>query len=273
MIGQQQYLLDVLERFNMVDCKPVGSPMEVDALSNCVETSTSKLPPGLVPYQSLIGSLLYASVSTRLDIAMAVSHLSRFMSDPSQSLWEQTKRVLRCLKGTAYSVLIYGGVSSSKLVGWSDSDYASDIGERRSRTGYVFMLNGAAVSWKSQRQQTVALSTAEAKYMALTAATQEAVFFMQLLHEFHQDSGSAITIHEHNPSYPSCIALSKNNTTTGRNKHMDVRYHFCREKVQSGDIEVQYCATENMLVDVLTTPLVSARHNKLCGNAIMGLSA
>jgi hypothetical protein len=120
------------------------------------------------------------------------------MSDPSHSHWEQAKRVLRYLKGTADSVLMYGGAPSSKLVGWSDSEYASDIGERRSRTGYVFMLNGAAVSWKSQRQQTVALSTAETEYMALTAATQEAMFLKQLLHEFHKDSGSPITIHEGN---------------------------------------------------------------------------
>jgi hypothetical protein len=191
------------------------------------------------------------------------------MSDPSQSHWEQAKRVLRYLKGTADSVLMYGGAPSSKLVGWSDSDYASDIGERRSRTGFVFMLNGAAVSWKSQRQQTVALSTAEAEYMALTAATQEAMFFKQLLHELHPGSGYAITIHQDNQS---CIALSKNSTTTGRSKHMDVKYHFCREKVESGDIDMQYCTTENMLADLLTKPLVSARHSKLC-NAIMGLPA
>jgi hypothetical protein len=83
-IGQQQYVLDMLEGFNVMDCKPVGSPLAVDALSNCVETPTSKPLPGLVPYQSLIGSLLHASVSTRPDITMAVvSHLSRYMSDPS----------------------------------------------------------------------------------------------------------------------------------------------------------------------------------------------
>jgi hypothetical protein len=117
---------------------------------------------------------------------------------------------------------------SSKVIGWSDSDYASDIGERRSRTEYVFMLNGAAVSWKSQRQQTVALSTAGAEHMALTAATQEAMFLKQLLHEFHQYFGSSITIHEDNRS---CIALSKNSITTGRSKHMDVRYYYGREKV------------------------------------------
>jgi hypothetical protein len=128
------------------------------------------------------------------------------------------------------------------------------------------MLNGAAVSWKSQRQHTMALSTAEAEYMALIAATQEATILKQLLHEFHQDSGSAITIHEDSLS---CIALNKNNMTTECSKHMDVRYHFCRKKVGSGDIEVQYCETENMLAHVLTKPLESARQAKLC-NTILG---
>jgi kynurenine formamidase len=90
-----------------------------------------------------------------------------------------------------------------------------------------------------------------------------------MLHEFHQDSGFAITIYEDNQN---CIALSKNSMTNGRSKHMDVRYHLCREKLEIGDIEVQYCATENMLADVLTKPLVSARHSKLC-NTIMGLLA
>jgi hypothetical protein len=118
MIGQHQYVLDMLERFNIVDFKTVGSPMAVDALSNCVETSTSKLPPSLMPHQSLIGSLLYASGSTRPDIAMIVSHLSRYMSDPSHSHWEQAKRVLPDLKGTADSVLMYGGAPSSKIMGY-----------------------------------------------------------------------------------------------------------------------------------------------------------
>jgi hypothetical protein len=98
------------------------------------------------------------------------------------------------------------------------------------------MLKCEAVSWKCQQQQTVALSRAEAEYMALTAATQEAMFFKQVLHEFQQDSGSAITIHEDSHS---CIVLSKNSLRIGRSKHMNVRYDFCREKVESEDIEVQ----------------------------------
>jgi hypothetical protein len=103
--------------------------------------------------------------------------------------------------------------------------------------------------------------------MALTSATQHAMFLRQLMLELHQDSGSAVTIHEDNQS---CTALSKNNMTTCRSKHTDVRYHFCRDKEECGDIEVKYCATKDMLDDALAKPLVSERHKKLC-NAVMGL--
>jgi len=93
------------------------------------------------------------------------------------------------------------------------------------------------------------------------------MFLKQLMRELRQDVGKAITLFEDNQS---CIALSKNTMTTGRSKHMDVRYHFCREKVESGEIKVDYCATEDMLADVLTKPLVNARHNKLC-KVVMGM--
>jgi histone deacetylase 1/2 len=117
--GKRQDVLDMLEHFNMMDCKPVSSPMAVDTLGKCVdETAVTQLPPGSVPYQSLIGSLLHASVSTRLDITMVVSHLSTYMANPCLAHWEQAKRVLRYLKGAANASLMYGSsVPSSELVG------------------------------------------------------------------------------------------------------------------------------------------------------------
>ena len=135
------------------------------------------------------------------------------------------------------------------------------------RTGYVFMLNGAAVSWRSQRQVTVALSTTEAEYMALSAATQEALLLQRLLMEMGM-SQECVTLQEDNQS---CIALSKNNMTTGRSKHIVIKYHFCREKVESGQIRVEYCATEDMLADVLTKPLCGPQHLKLSAR-LMGRS-
>jgi hypothetical protein len=97
-LGQRQYVLDMLERFNVMDCKPVSSPIAVDVVDKCgEETPVTQLPPGSVPYQSLIGSMLYASVSTRPDITMAVSHLRRYMANLCHAHWEEAKRVLRYL--------------------------------------------------------------------------------------------------------------------------------------------------------------------------------
>jgi hypothetical protein len=264
-LGQRQYILDMLDRFNMADCNAVTAPMVVDGVTTAIGADHKPLESS-VPYQSLIGSLLYASVCTRPDITMAVSYLSKFMTKPMQVHWEQAKRVLRYLKGTVDMPLVYGGDQSIRLVGYSDADHASDGDGRRSRTGYVFMLNGGAVSWKSQKQQSVALSTAEAEYMALAAATQEAVFLRQLMADMQQPQHDSTIIYEDNTS---CIALTKNNMTTGRSKHIDIKYHFCREKQETGDIDVKYCPTDDMLADVLTKPLAAPRHKKLCA-LIMG---
>ena len=171
-LGQQQYILDILERFNMGECNNVSTPLAKGSM----DSDSTSIVLSDVPYNSLIGSLQYAAITTRPDISMAVSHSSRFLAEPSTKHWEAGKRVLRYLKGTIDVGLVLGGQDSCKLTGYCDSDWASDTATRRSRTGYVFMMNGAAVSWKSQHQPTVALSTAEAEYMALTAAIQEAIF-------------------------------------------------------------------------------------------------
>lgn len=265
-LGQQQYVLDMLERFNMLECKPVTTPMVLGALSN----EEAGAGAGEVPYASLVGSLQYAAVTTRPDIAMPVSHLCRYMAKPTAKHWEQAKRVLRYLQGTQHHRLVYGGNAGGaqqqlvELVGYCDSDWASDVESRRSRSGYVFMMHGGAVSWRSMRQATVALSTAEAEYMALAVAVQEALFLRQLVEEVAPAGvqAGAMTIKEDNQA---CIALVNNTMTTGRTKHIDVRYHFCRERVESGDIKVEYCSTDKMLADVLTKPLAAPQHHKLCG--------
>jgi hypothetical protein len=164
---------------------------------------------------------------------MVVSHLSRYMSDPSQSYWEQAKRVLRYLKGTTYSVLMYGRAPSSKLIGWSDSDYASKIW--RAALSHGVCVHAQRCNGEMAATMYGAVVRGGRVYGAECGHSGGGVF-KQLLHESHQGFGSPITIHEDNQS---CIALSKKNMTTGRNKHMDVRYHFCREKVESGDIDVQ----------------------------------
>ena len=123
------------------------------------------------------------------------------------------------------------------LAEYCDSDWVSDTATRRSRTGYVFMMNGAAVRWKSQHQPTVALSTAEAEYMALTATIQEAIFLRQLLDSMGVKQSEPTMIFEDNLA---CIALSKNSLVNTRSKHIDIKYHFNREKVESGEVVLKY---------------------------------
>lgn len=253
-LSQEQYVLDMLELFNMTDCKPAGTPLE----SKEIAGDDSPLPDS-TPYKSLIGKLLYASSCTRPDITMAVSHLSRFMAKPQVKHWDQAKRILRYLKGTAHYGLTYGAAGSVTPEFFQDASYADEEGAL-SRTGLVAMLGGAAVNWGSQRQQTVALSTVEAEYMALTAATQDALFVRQLLEEIGHHQVEPSIMYEDNQG---CISLSSNMMTTKRSKHINVRYHFCREKIASGDIKVIYCPTERMLADVLTKPLPMERHHKL----------
>ena len=214
-------------------------------------------------YQSLVGSLLYAAVSTRPDIAQTVSKLSRMMSRAEAHHLQRAKRVLAYLKGTSERGLRFsgGGLHDAPniVLGYSDADWAGDLASRRSTTGYAFLLNGAVISWNSKLQPTVALSTTEAEYMALCAATQEAVFLRKLLLDMGFPQQEATAIGEDNQG---CIALSKNPITSARSKHIDIKYHFVREKVKSEEVIVLYCDTDNMMADVLTKPLAEEKHNK-----------
>jgi hypothetical protein len=128
---------------------------------------------------------MYAMIGTRPDIARIVSQLSQHMSNPSTQHWKAVKRVFRYLKATVSKGLSFreSVVQMVEPVGYSDADWAGDLDNRRSTTGYVFMLSGAAVSWSSKWQKTVALSSTEAEYMALAAATQECLWLHELLHE------------------------------------------------------------------------------------------
>jgi hypothetical protein len=139
------------------------------------------------------------------------------------------------------------------MIGYSDADWAGDIDTRRSTSGYVFLLNGGCISWRSKKQRTVALSSTEAEYMALSEATQEAVWLKAFMRELGEDAGDgALTVYEDNQG---AIALAKNPEFHKRTKHIDIRYHFVREKVEDGQVMLQYCPTQDMLADLMTKPI------------------
>ena len=165
------------------------------------------------------------------------------------------KRILRYLQGTSNLGLLYSAQFDSTVSGYSDADWAGDVVDRKSTTGYVFFMSGGPVSWRSKKQSCVALSTAEAEYMALASTFQEAIWMRKLL--------KSLNINLENTSHPtvvfednqSAICMSKNQQCHGQSKHIDIKYHFVREKVSEGCIELKYCATENMLADMFTKGL------------------
>jgi hypothetical protein len=206
---QGSYIEGVLKRFGMEDCKPVGTPLDPKAalvkLTDEEYDQHSQEMQG-IPYKACVGSLMYAMVATRADLAFAVSVVSQFMSKPGPMHWAAVKRIMRYLKGTSDMKLHLGGKGIA-MKGYCDADWGGDADGRRSTTGYVFFVGDGAVSWNSKRQPTVALSTTEAEYMAASQSAKEAVWLRQLMADVGCVQEEATTIMCDNQG---CIALAKN---------------------------------------------------------------
>ena len=203
-------------------------------------------------YQSAVGSLLYLSTRTRPDISYAVRSVARFTSKRTKQHWTAVKRIFRYLNGTMNFGLLCSKDKEKECTGYSDADWAGDVNDRKSTSGFVFKLCGAAISWRSKKQSCVALSTAEAEYIALASAVQESVWLQELLSSMKEASVKPATIFEDNKS---AICLAKNPQYHGRAKHIDIKHHFIRQRVQDGDIKLEFCKSEDMIADMLTKGL------------------
>ena len=170
--------------------------------------------------------------------------------------WQAALRILRYLKTFPSLGLVYladrDSSSEIHLIGWTDSDWAGDIDSRRSTTGYCFTLGSGAISWSSKKQPTVALSSTEAEYRAACSGTCEAVWLRRLLEDFGFPQGQKTTLRCDNQS---CLAIARNPVFHARTKHIEVQYHFVREKLLDGTILLEYCKTEDNLADLFTKAL------------------
>ncbi|KAL5766903.1 hypothetical protein ACOSP7_017520 [Xanthoceras sorbifolium] len=250
---QKSFVEKVLERFGMKNAKPVSTPLAAHfklsaAMSPQSDNDIEYMSH--VPYSSAVGSLMYAMVCTRPDIAHAVSVVSRYMFNPGKEHWQAVKWIMRYLRGTTDSCLEFGR-SKGHLVGYVDSDYAGDLDRRRSITGYVFTLGDTAISWKATLQSTVALSTTEAEYMAVVEAIKEAIWMRGLFGELSLDH-KVIVVH---CDSQSAIHLTKDQMFHERTKHIDVKYHFVRDIISQGDISVKKIGTADNPADMLTKSL------------------
>ena len=210
-------------------------------------------------YTHLVGSLLYISVCTRPDISQAVGVLSKYMQEPTTEHWQAAKGLLRYVASTREQGILYGS-EPNLVIGYCDADYAGDLDTRRSTTGYVFILHGGAITWLSKRQSTVAVSTTEAEYVAAAQATKEALWLRVLL----ADLGIVVNTFPIRADNQSALKLLKNPVVSNRAKHIDVVYHFARERVVKGDVKFDYICTDEMLADMLTKPVPRSKLELCC---------
>jgi hypothetical protein len=255
-LDQPKYVHDMLNRFHMADCRPTSTPIPVGLKLSRYEGDL--LPPDH-QYQALVGSLIYLAVNTRPDISHAVGILSRFMAYPTTTHWEAAKHVLRYLKGTSTLGLRFRGHASTGNQGvcawemYADADFAADVDKRRSTTGAVMMMQGAAVSWISKIQSIVATSTAEAEYIAAATASKEGLWVRKMLGDIYGKVSPLVLRVDNEPA----IVLITEHTAgqSGRTKHIDVQFHFVRERYQYGDLAVKFVCTQDQKADMFTKQL------------------
>jgi hypothetical protein len=256
-LTQSAYARKILDRAGMGSCNPCHTPME--ARLKLSKASSAKLVDA-TEYRGLVGCLRYL-VHTRPDIAFAVGYVSRFMERPTVEHLNAVKRILRYVAGTIdYGCCYKRGAREMKLLGYSDADMGGDIDTRKSTTGVLFFLGSCAVTWQSQKQKVVALSSCEAEYIAGTTAACQGIWLAQLLAELDGERRAPFLL---KMDSQSAIALSKNPVFHDRSKHIDVRYHFIRDCVGDGRMKIEHVRTEEQLADILTKPLARDRFTEL----------
>ena len=265
-VSQTQYIDECLRRFGLDDCKPVSTPADANSSfsrADCPKDgSTEAAEIKGCDYRAIVGCLLYIAKQTRPDVLATVSKLSRYLENPGKVHWMAAKRVLRYLKGTRELGLTFRrDADGLQLLGACDADWANDVDDRRSTTGFAFRIQkeGAAISWNSKKHPTAAISSSEAAYQAMAAAVQEVLYLRSLLEEMGVKSEGATVIQEDNQSR---IKMCKNPVMQKRTKHIDIKHHFVRERVEDGTVELQYCAMEDMCADLMTKALAKPKLEK-----------
>ncbi|KAE8704670.1 hypothetical protein F3Y22_tig00110447pilonHSYRG00005 [Hibiscus syriacus] len=264
-IIQAEYINKVLSRFNMQDAKPVSTPLGVHfrlSKEQSPKTEEERAHMVKVSYASTIGSLMYAMVCTRPNIAQAVGAVSRYMNNPGKVHWEVVKWILRYLRGTTNKALCFKG-GDMILTGYVDADLAGNVDIRRSTTGYVYTLRGTAVSWVSQLQKIVALSTTEAEYVAITEASKEMVWLQSFLEELGKKQENNVLYCESQ----SAIHLAKNPSFHSRTKHIQLRYHFIRSLLEDEILKLEKISGAQNPADMLTKTVTTDKL-KLCSTSV-----
>ena len=267
IIDQSEYVEEVLAEFNLADAKPVTTPAELGLhLSKSMGPVTPEEIADMrdVPYTKAVGKTLYLRL-TRLDAIAAIANCARFMANPGRIHWKALKRILRYLSGTRYWGLIYRATGKTLSDLWDvilyvDSDHASDPDTRKSRYGYIIIVNGCPVAFGTGMRKKPSASTPEAEYVALAHGLRELLWLLQILKAMGVKVKTPVPVYEDNQT---CIAIANNRMSQKRTRYVDVRYHFIRDYVEDRTIKLHYCETHKMLADILTKAIPRPQHQRL----------
>lgn len=271
-ITQALYITQKLAEFGFLASKPVSTPLAPGTHLSAADCPSSSAETALIaafPYANAVGSLKWASLCTRPDLSFTVNVLAQCMHNPGDAHIRACKHVFRYLRGTIDHYLEYRRTSTvpRPLYGFSDADWAGEVDQRRSTSGYVFLLSTGAISWSSTRQKTTALSSTEAEYVAMATAASELLWLRQLLHDLHCTD----TLQTPTRVYcdnQSALALVTTTRFHSRTKHISIRYHFIRQLVAQHKADFTYCPTEKMHADIFTKSLTGpklAQHLPMLG--------
>lgn len=252
-IHQTEYAKKVLEKFNMQNCNGVSTPGDPNQVLHRFDESEKST----YPYRELVGSLMYLSIATRPDITHALIVASRYMEQPTLTHERAVKRILKYINKTFNHGIFYSSNQTLNLDAYSDANFAGDIDTRRSTSGFVCLYNGP-ISWCSELQKCVSLSTAESEYIAGASCVRELVWLKNIFCEILGDSKFKINLFMDNES---AIRLTKNPEFHKRSKHIDIKYHFIREKFSENLFKIGHVSTNDMIADIFTKSLPAQKFN------------
>ena len=249
-IHQKDYINKLLNKFGLSECNATKLPAQVNYKLQNREESESSF--NITDYKSAIGSLLYLAGMTRPDISFAVNYAARFQSDPGTSHWAYVKQIFRYLKGTVNLGLMYERKKSINLTAYSDSDWAGDTVDRKSTSGYLFVVNNTPVAWSSTKQRTIALSSTESEIIGIVNAVKECIWLRALFEDFQCTFKKATIIYGDNMSANQII---KNNINNERSKHISIRYSFIKDLIDQNVFKIEKIESKRNLSDILTKAL------------------
>jgi hypothetical protein len=242
---QRQYALNKLSEYGMTGSKPISIPLEQNVKLSGDE---GDLVEDTTMYRCIVGNLIYMTI-TRPNLRYAVGVVSQFMQTPQKPHLDAMRHILRYIKHTLQCGIFYEAKSQLQVHGYTDANLAGNVSDRRSTNGFMFSFRSGAISWSSKKQPTVALLSTEAEYRGATIITCEVVWLLKLLSNLGQLMDALVVIYCDNISN---ILLVNNLVYHARTKHIEVHYHFIKEKVLVKEIDLIHVSTEDQVVDIFT---------------------